>query len=282
VVVNSDILGGPENAQYLVPGDQPANGFVGYINPGFVQRFDPVQVFMRLPFITKCVLFNEGGFTIPQNFPGLPNHQNLPSEERGYEGSTIYFSLLNSISLDAVLQAIAATTGSTVLHAPALTVYSGQRALCMVNDFQPPLDDVKEEFTDSITGVTVNPLGIFTGVTLDVTPTVQSGGTISLELRLGTQALSFFYSTPFTVNQIPADLQVPEVKTSRNHTKIIVPDGETVVVGGIQQQGSQEVEKGIPLLKDVPLVGSLFKGSHFDQEKQTLMILITPRIIRNE
>ena len=194
----------------------------------------------------------------------------------------LHFNILDSNNLEVVLQAIEAEAGNTVLAAPSVMAYSGQRFLYMVNDFQPTLGEVKEEFSDSIANVTNNPFGLFTGVTLDVTPTIQSNDTIDLELRVGTQALSYYYSTPFNVNQIAADLQVPEVKTSQNYTKIIAEDGKTVVLGGITPQGSQELENGVPGLNDIPLIGSLFKGSQFDAEKQELLIFITPRIITTE
>ena len=282
VVVDSSILGGPVDTSFLVPGNQPANGFIGYVNYNFIPRFDQVQTFIQLPPVKACVNFAPGSFIIPLGFPGLPNYQNLPSEDRGYGGDTLFYNLLNSSQLATVLQALEAEGKNTVLSAPSVVTVSGQRFVHMVNDIQPSLGEVKEEFAESITEVTISPFGIFTGVALDVTPTITDDNTVELEVRIGTQVLSYYYSIPFIVNGIQVDLQVPLLKTSEAMTQVLVQNGETVVLGGLLREGSQEVENGVPGLRDIPLLRSVFKGDNLDSEEQELLFFITPTIIQGE
>jgi len=61
----------------------------------------------------------------------------------------------------------------------------------------------------------------------------------------------------------------------------VVADGETVVIGGLTRNETQESESGIPFLKDIPLFGNLFKFSRKSVVKKDLVIFVTPRIIRN-
>jgi len=60
-----------------------------------------------------------------------------------------------------------------------------------------------------------------------------------------------------------------------------VADGETVVIGGLTRNENTESESGIPFLKDIPLLGNLFKYSRKSITKKDLVIFVTPRIIRN-
>ena len=64
-------------------------------------------------------------------------------------------------------------------------------------------------------------------------------------------------------------------------TKGVVADGETVVIGGLTRNENTESESGIPFLKDIPLLGNLFKYSRKAVTKRDLIIFVTPRIIRN-
>jgi type IV pilus assembly protein PilQ len=61
----------------------------------------------------------------------------------------------------------------------------------------------------------------------------------------------------------------------------VVADGETVIIGGLTRNETQESESGIPFLKDIPFFGNLFKYTRHSVVKKDLVIFVTPRIIRN-
>jgi len=60
---------------------------------------------------------------------------------------------------------------------------------------------------------------------------------------------------------------------------VIVFDGQTTVIGGLVEETKASGEEGVPGLKEIPLLGWLFKGTTLDQDKQELLIFITPRIL---
>jgi type IV pilus assembly protein PilQ len=61
-----------------------------------------------------------------------------------------------------------------------------------------------------------------------------------------------------------------------------VEDGETIVIGGVVKSDIKNTESGFPVLKEIPLVGWLFKTKSTDNSKQELLIFITPKIVQLE
>jgi type II secretory pathway component HofQ len=71
----------------------------------------------------------------------------------------------------------------------------------------------------------------------------------------------------------------PVVSTQSAQTNVVVTDGETVVIAGLTSNEMVKTEEGIPLLKDIPIIGYLFKRSKKSLEKQDLIVFVTPHII---
>ncbi|HMB70848.1 MAG TPA: type IV pilus secretin PilQ, partial [bacterium] len=69
--------------------------------------------------------------------------------------------------------------------------------------------------------------------------------------------------------------------TSEASTRVIVEDGQTAVIGGLIRTNESTVERGVPYLKDVPVLGGLFRNTNDVREQRELLIFVTPRIIRS-
>ena len=108
-----------------------------------------------------------------------------------------------------------------------------------------------------------------TGIKLTVTPHVTGDNRILLDLY--PQNNSYGYDEKGEI----------VISTQEAKTKVVVADGETVVIGGLTRNENTESESGIPFLKDIPLLGNLFKYSRKAITKKDLVIFVTPRIIRN-
>ena len=105
--------------------------------------------------------------------------------------------------------------------------------------------------------------------TLTVIPQVSSDGFILLNInvkssQLGTQS---------------SGAAIPDELTREANSNVLVRDGETVVIGGIMTDTTSENTGGIPYLKDIPVLGWLFKRYTFEKRFEELMVFITPRII---
>lgn len=108
-----------------------------------------------------------------------------------------------------------------------------------------------------------------TGIKLTVTPHVTGDNRINLDLH--PENNSYDYDTKGEV----------VISKQEAKTQVVVADGETVVIGGLTRNENQESESGIPFLKDIPILGNLFKHTKTQVLKKDLVIFVTPRIIRN-
>lgn len=110
-------------------------------------------------------------------------------------------------------------------------------------------------------------------LSLSVTPQVTNDGSISLDVSVQKDSLGAAFA---------ANTPRPETKRTVK-TQVLVDNGATVVVGGIYTYTNTESHSGVPFLKDIPLVGWLFRTQYNPAtEKKELIIFLTPRIINEE
>ncbi|MCL2206485.1 MAG: hypothetical protein FWB90_00130 [Fibromonadales bacterium] len=107
------------------------------------------------------------------------------------------------------------------------------------------------------------------GIKLTVTPHVAGDNRILLELHPENNSYSYDDRGQIVISKQEAQ------------TKVVVSDGETVVIGGLTKNDEMETETGIPFLKDIPVLGYLFKHTRKEITKKDLIIFVTPRIMRN-
>lgn len=108
-----------------------------------------------------------------------------------------------------------------------------------------------------------------TGIMLEVTPHVTAGDLILMELQAERSGIEI----------APADLGFT-FSTQEVLTRVLVEDGETVVIGGLTVTERTEVRAGIPLLQNLPLLGRFFRVTREQKDQRDLMILVTPQINR--
>jgi len=108
------------------------------------------------------------------------------------------------------------------------------------------------------------------GVTLDVTPHINERGETTLEVKTHVSELGD-YRTVFNV---------PSVITRTVDTKVVVPDGQTLVIGGMMRNTIKEGRTGIPGLMSIPLLKYLFSTRTKQKEKMEYLFFLTPRIIK--
>lgn len=107
---------------------------------------------------------------------------------------------------------------------------------------------------------------------MEVTPKIQRDGRIQMALQIS-QNMPGRSIKQFEGEALAIDKQ--EIKT-----QVTVKDGETVVLGGIFQRKNQKTDTKVPVLGDIPGVGSLFKHQYTNEERRELVIFITPTLIR--
>ena len=73
---------------------------------------------------------------------------------------------------------------------------------------------------------------------------------------------------------------VPAIVTKRAETKVVLFDGQTTVIGGLNKEKINNTDYGVPLLKDIPILGYFFKGIDKKNELEDILIFITPHILK--
>jgi len=108
------------------------------------------------------------------------------------------------------------------------------------------------------------------GITLEVTPQVSNDGFILMEIMVKSSTLA---------NVTSGDAVLPDELSRKAESKVLVRDGETIVIGGILKETRSEGEAGVPWLKEIPVFGWLFKQINQEVDFEELMVFITPRIL---
>jgi general secretion pathway protein D len=175
-------------------------------------------------------------------------------------------------NLTATLRAQLTSDVGQVINSPIISTINNQNAYISINSSIPYWTTYN---TVTGTGTVIQqstPNWITIDTHLDVLPRVNGDGTITMTLRPGV-------SDTGNVITGPDGTEIPEERTQELFTQRRVANGETIVVGGfIRKNDSSSVIK-IPVLGDLPIVGSLFRGVSKTTEDRELLIFITPTII---
>jgi type II secretory pathway component HofQ len=155
------------------------------------------------------------------------------------------------------------TNRANIISNPRIVTADNREASILVGKEIPLI--VADEAGNPITELTK------IGIILRVTPHVNSDGTITMDLHPEVSELSSEATVQGGVI----------ISMSEADTRVIVKDGETAVIGGLMNEVKSTFEKGLPILKDLPVVGSLFKYQNKTKRKRELIIFITPRIVED-
>ncbi|OGV53585.1 MAG: hypothetical protein A2X45_04425 [Lentisphaerae bacterium GWF2_50_93] len=196
------------------------------------------------------------------------------------------------ITYQAMVHALNKSTTADVLATPRVTTQNGQEAtIRMINEEYFPTSWSEATFTQTGTYSVFSPsipeLGEPTelGVRLTVTPTVDADRyTISLDMTPIVQSFIGWtdYSYSFVDlggNALTNVLKMPIFEVRTVETKLVVYDGETIVMGGSIKDASGFTDDRIPILGDMPLVGALFRSQAQRRDKRNLLIFVTVRLV---
>ncbi len=205
--------------------------------------------------------------------------------------------ILDNLQVNILLRATQAHTDAESLTAPKVTVLSGESATIRIQNILEFADDIEIEQTESgdaarsIGNVNYETRRVTSGTILNVTPTITPDKKYVL-LNITAQLIDFLGFRKQTIdvglfglgssddNQLT--LEFPQTETSRVQTRVSVPDGGTVLLGGQKLTVIEEKEAGVPILSKVPVIGRLFSNRSKVKDQRVLLILVKPTIILRE
>jgi general secretion pathway protein D len=244
--------------------------------------------------------FTQGGFGLTA--PAFGGFQ-------AANAANIGFAILSDIEAFFLLEAAQGDSRSNVLQAPKVTLFNGQQAsvndtsqrpfvtslIPVVGDFaaahQPVIVVLSEGTSLTVQAVvssdrrfvrlTLQPvfsqIGAVDTFTFTGSTTTNTGSnTVDSEGNLTGQVDNNSITTEGTT------VQLPTFSFTTVSTTVSVPDGGTILLGGIKRLREGRNEQGIPMLSKLPYVNRLFKNVGIGREAQSLMLMVTPRIIIQE
>ena len=185
-------------------------------------------------------------------------------------GAGFSYTLRNPLGVRAVINALATKSLVNVISSPSLMVMDNHTASIAVGTQQPIRSS--ETFVSGSNNVTSSIQYKDTGVTLSVTPSVNAGNMVTMQIN---QAVTDVGA------QDAATGQVSFLQRQFN-SRVAVRSGETLVLGGLIRDNSSTGKAGIPLLQDIPLLGKLFGANNKVEARTELLVVITPRVVRND
>ena len=190
-----------------------------------------------------------------------------PLNDLGFAGPG--FGITNASGKTAAVLRILERDGLIrVLAEPTLTAMSGEKASFLVGG-EVPLPTGY----DTQTGIVPYEMRPF-GILLDFQPIVHSRNRITLKVNTEVSDISSRYTT------VVGNIAIPGLDKRRASTTVEMPSGGTLAIGGLIKDSTRQAVDGIPGLKNLPILGSLFRSRDFLRDQTELVVFVTPYLVR--
>jgi type IV pilus secretin PilQ/predicted competence protein len=250
----------------------------------YIEKIDgiPQQVVIQAKFIEMNwgaskdmgiswnVEFGASGGSRSTTFPfnmGYGGSRYIPDSSA--PGGTFTAGTLTASGLSAVLRFVESSSDANVIASPHILTMNNESATINIgsNVPIPKYERNSETATLEITGYTEQKVG----VELKVKPSISRDGFIRMELQPNVSEITG-YTGPNNERPITSE------RTAQ--TKVIIKDGETVVIGGMLGETEKEAVTRVPFLGRIPLLGRLFTSTRTSKDKVDLLMFITPNIMK--
>ena len=228
--------------------------------------------------IAEVTLTDESSFGVEFFIDDIGNNSVQATAQTGGLGigsNGITFNVLTG-NVDAAINAFASNRRVKVLSTPTLVARSGGSSSIQVGQDVPIITSQRAATSQAGTG----PLDILqsvdyrsTGVLMEIEPIVFSQDRIDLTI---TQEVS---STLATAN---STINSPTISNRTISTQLSLEDGQTAVMGGLIQEDTIRDDTGVPILKDIPLIGQAFSNDALSTTRTELLVLITAYVLRGQ
>ncbi len=211
----------------------------------------------------KAILDSAHDFKVISNFDVLG-----PLQKQG----KVSIGTLANDNYEAMIQALETFGETENLSNPHIMAINNQEAKILVGSSQPYVTSTTTTPSSgpTTTAETVNFIEV--GVKLYVTPTVHKDGYVTLKIKPEVSAVTQNITTS-------NNNTIPVVETSEAETTVLVKDGVTIVIGGLIKNEKINIDKSVPVLGSMPLIGGAFRSKDHLTRKTELVIFLTPRLI---
>ena len=202
--------------------------------------------------------------TIPAG-ANAPERYNVNLPVANPAGSFALGILGNNFLVDLELSAAQAETKAAVISSPRV-ITANQKEATIEQGTEIPY---QQSASSGATTISFKKAVL----SLKVTPQITPDNRIILDLDVRNDSIG-------TITVLSGGVNVPSIDTKEIATQVLVNDGQTVVLGGILQTTARDSSTKVPYLGDIPVLGNLFKTSTKTDNKDELLIFVTPKIVR--
>jgi hypothetical protein len=193
----------------------------------------------------------------------------------GYGGLVLS---LSSNTVNMLLRALRERDRVEVLSRPQIMTLDNQPAFIQVGQRVPLVGNTTVGVVGSTTGVNYTNVGLIVAVTPRITP----DGLVVMEIDAERSQLGPLTSgVPVGFGTGGQVIRQPVIDVTLAQTTISALDGQTVVFGGLITKNTQTIQRRVPGVSEIPLVGRLFRYDYKQEVRSELLVIMTPRIIRN-
>ncbi len=201
----------------------------------------------------------------------------------GSGGLQFQWTYLNDLQLEMILTAVSKSERVELVTAPSVLVFNTARSNLSVMNQLAYVQDFNVEIAQGASIADPVISVVQDGVVLDVRPVVSADRRfITLEMRPTVAELQRpirTFTTSLGVSGNSVTIQLPELEISRVRTSIPMPDGGTVLLGGMKIHDSQDLRSGTPILNKIPLISFLFERQGTFVTNRKLLILLKAKIV---
>lgn len=185
-------------------------------------------------------------------------------------------SLAKADSYSAVLQLLNSSGETKILSSPRITALNGKEARILVGTKEVYVTlSATTSSSTTLTPTSESVQFIEVGVKLYVTPIINENGFVSMKIRPEVSSVTGMVTSPL-------GSKIPIVGTTEAETSVMIKDGVTLIIGGLMKDEKIEGKAGIPLLKDIPLIGLFFGRKSSEMKKTELIVFLTPHIVTGD
>jgi len=250
---------------YNQPGFVPANG-------GIIPQIDSMTP----------ISMQQGSMSLV-----APRNTGVPGSFASQSGLTpalnIAGSFLDNLQVDFLIRATQANARSSIVQAPRLVLFNGQASSISVGRSRSYVGSLEPRLAEGAVGFQPVQNQADSGVNMYVEGTISADRryvTLTLQVQQRDEpTFEKFEVQRASGNSPGAFIMLPDQSFAVLQTTVSVPDGGTVLLGGLKQVGEIEVEAGVPILSKIPVLKRAFTNQTTVKDTRTLLILVKAKII---
>ncbi len=284
------IIANPQNSAILVYGTERETDAVS----NMLRKIDIVPLEVRIDAVVAEVDLNDNLQYGTQFFFKSGGINGVLSNAGAGASSTITGTIANTVTSAGLgaslpglvigglgnggaplaISALQQVTKVHILSSPELMVVNNQPARLQVGSLVPYQSGTAQSTLTSTSQIVSQINYQPTGVILEVTPRVDTGGMVTLDVSQEVSSVATGTTTP--------GITSPTFLTRNVNTRVVVQDGETIGIAGLITDNASRGNSGIPWLKDIPILGALAATQTNTRVRQELLVLITPHVVHDQ